>query len=86
MAYADSKGADQAAHLRKLISAFVIRYLDSIITIVGISKLPRLLTASESEHSRLSLTGSHTSTGRFSHDVAHFFKKSRNLFSQDIKI
>ena len=30
MSYANNKGADQAAHPRSLISAFVVRCLDSI--------------------------------------------------------
>ena len=29
--YANNKGADQPAHLRSLINAFVVRCLDSII-------------------------------------------------------
>ena len=31
MKYANNKGADQAAHLRSLVSAFVIRHLESTI-------------------------------------------------------
>ena len=31
MSYANNKGADQPAHQRSLISAFVVRCLDSII-------------------------------------------------------
>ena len=34
--YANNKGADQSAHPRSLISAFVIRCLDSIIPLVSI--------------------------------------------------
>ena len=33
MSYANNKGADQPAHTRKLISAFVVRCLDSIISL-----------------------------------------------------
>ena len=33
MAYANNKGADQPAHARSLISAFVVRSLDSIISL-----------------------------------------------------
>ena len=40
--YANNKGADQPAHPRSLISAFVIRYLDNIIPILAKSKLSRL--------------------------------------------
>ena len=34
--YANNNGADQPAHLRSLISAFVIRCFDSIISVVSI--------------------------------------------------
>ena len=40
--YANNKGADQPAHPRSLISAFVVRYLDSIICILATSKISRL--------------------------------------------
>ena len=33
MSYANNKGADQPAHPRSLISAFVVRCLDSIISL-----------------------------------------------------
>ena len=42
MPYANNKGADQPAHPHSLISAFVIRCLDSIIPLVSISKISRL--------------------------------------------
>ena len=35
MPYANNKGADQPAHPRSLISAFVVRSLDSIISLVS---------------------------------------------------
>ena len=37
--YANNKGADQPAHLSSLISAFVVRCLDSIISLVSISEI-----------------------------------------------
>ena len=40
--YANNKGADQPAHPRSLISAFVIRCLDSIIPLNSIFKLSSL--------------------------------------------
>ena len=40
--YANNNGADQPAHPRSLISAFVIRCLDSIIPLVSISKISSL--------------------------------------------
>ena len=36
MSYANNKGADQPAHQHSLISAFVVRCLDSIISIAEI--------------------------------------------------
>ena len=44
--YANNKGADQPAHPRSLISAFVIRCLDSIIPLVSIPKISSLWLAS----------------------------------------
>ena len=38
MPYANNKGADQPAHPRSLISAFVVRCLDSTVSLVSISK------------------------------------------------
>ena len=43
--YANNKGADQPAHPRSLISAFVVRCLDRIIPLVSISEIPSLLAA-----------------------------------------
>ena len=42
MSYANTKGVDQPAHPRSLISAFVVRCLDSIISLVSISEIPSL--------------------------------------------
>ena len=42
MSYANNKGADQPAHPRILISAFVVRCLDSIISLNSIAKILRL--------------------------------------------
>ena len=41
MPYANNKGADQPAHPRSLISAFVVRSLDSIISLVSRSEISR---------------------------------------------
>ena len=38
--FANNKGADQPAHPRRLISAFVIRYSESIISKLATSKIP----------------------------------------------
>ena len=38
MSYANNKGADHPAHPRSLISAFIVRCLDSVISLVSISE------------------------------------------------
>ena len=60
MPYANNKGADQPAHPRSLISAFVVRCLDSITPLVLISEISRLLLVSSAEQAILSLTWSKT--------------------------
>ena len=42
ISYANNKGADQPAHPRSLISAFVVRCLDSIISLDSIDEISRL--------------------------------------------
>ena len=54
--YANNKGADQPAHPRSLISAFVVRCLDSIIPILVKSEISRLQLASVAEQAGFSLT------------------------------
>ena len=46
MSYANNKGADQPAHPCSLISAFVVRCLDSIISVDSIAEISRLQLAS----------------------------------------
>ena len=46
VSYANNKGADQPAHLRSLISAFVVRCLDSIISLDSIAEISSLYLAS----------------------------------------
>ena len=58
MPYANNKGADQPAHLRSLISAFVVHYLDSIIPWVSILEISRLYLASVAKQAHLSLNWS----------------------------
>ena len=41
MPYANNKGADQPAHPRSLISAFIVRSLDSIISLVSRAEISR---------------------------------------------
>ena len=42
MSYANNKGAEQPAHPRSLISAFVVRSLDSIISLDSTAEISRL--------------------------------------------
>ena len=42
MSYANNKDADQPAHPRSLISTFVVRCLDSIISLGSIDEISRL--------------------------------------------
>ena len=42
MPYANNKGADQPAHTRSLISAFVVRCLDGRIPLLAIAEISRL--------------------------------------------
>ena len=46
MLYANNKGADQSAHLRSLISAFVVSCLDSIIARISNCEISSLYLAS----------------------------------------
>ena len=73
--YANNKGADQPAHPHSLISAFVVRCLDStyIICLVSISKIQSLYLASLAVQAGLCLTWSQTPEDRFSRDEAQRF-------------
>ena len=73
MSYANNKGADQPAHPRSLISAFVFRCLDSVMSLVSVTKISSLMLASVAEQASLSLTWSETPEDTFSHDVVQMF-------------
>ena len=73
MSYANKKGADQPAHPRNLTSIFVVRCLDSVMSLVSVTKISSLLLASAAEQDSLSLTWLETPEDTFSHDVAHVF-------------
>ena len=60
MSYANNKGADQPAHLRSLISAFVVYCLDSIISLDSIAVISRLKLASVAVQAGLCLAWSVT--------------------------
>ena len=67
MSYANNKGADQPVHLRRLISAFVVLCLDSVLSLVSVTKISSLMLASIAESASLSLTWSETPEDTFSH-------------------
>ena len=71
MPYANNKGADQPAHLRSLISAFVVRCLESIIPqvfyIQNFKPLPSFCGSAGRFESYLV----ENPEDRFSRDVAH---------------
>ena len=60
MSYANNKGTDQPEHPRSLISAFVVRCLDSTMSLVSVTKISSLMLASVAEQVGLSLTWSET--------------------------
>ena len=66
-------GADQPAHPRSLISAFVVRCLDSTVSPVSVTKISSLMLASVAEQASLSLTWSESPKDMFSHDEAHLY-------------
>ena len=70
MSYSNNKGADQSAHPRSLISAFVVYCLDIVMSLVSVTKISSLMQASVSEQASLSPTWSETTEDTFSHDEA----------------
>ena len=60
MSNANNKGADQTAHPRSLISAFVVRCLDGVISLVSVTKISSLYLASVAAQAGLSLPWSQT--------------------------
>ena len=71
MSYGNNKGADQSAHPRSLISTFVVRCLDSVMSLVSVSEISSLMLASVAEQASLSLTWSETPEDTFCHVMAH---------------
>ena len=73
MLYSNNKGADQPAHPRSLISSFVVRCLDSIITLISISEISSLYLTSVAAQAGLNLTWSHTTKTSFSRDEVQMY-------------
>ena len=70
MSYANNKSADQPAHPRSLISAFVVHRLGSVMYLVSVTIISSLMLASVAEQASLSLTWSESPEDTFSHDEA----------------
>ena len=70
MPYANNKGADQPAHPRSLISAFVVHSLDSIISLDSIAEISRLKIASVAAQAGLCLAWLETPEDTFCRVVA----------------
>ena len=73
MPYANNKGADQPARMRRLISTIVVRCQDRMIPPVYISEISRFYLVSVAEQVYLCLASSETPEDTFSHGVAHLF-------------
>ena len=86
MPYANNKGTYQPAHPRDLISAFVVRCLDTIIPLVSISEISSLYLASVAAQAGLSLTWSQTPNTGFLVIVlvwwTRVYKMSRRMTKQ----
>ena len=70
MPYVNNKGSDQPVHSHSLISNLAVRCFDSIIPSVAKPKVSSLSLVSVAEQIGLSLTWSHTTEDRVSHDEA----------------
>ena len=70
MSYANNRGADQPAHPRSLISAFVVRCIGSIISLNSIVEISRLYLASVAAQVGLCLAWSETPEDTFCRVVA----------------
>ena len=71
MSYANNKGADQPVHPCSLISAFVVRCLDSVMSLVSVTKISSLMLAFVAAQAGLCLAWSETPKDTFCHDEAH---------------
>ena len=78
MSYANNKGADQPAHPCSLISTFVVRCLDSVMSLVSVTRISSPMLASVAKQASLSLTLSEPPEDRFSHDEAQLLLTGTN--------
>ena len=63
-----------------LISAFFVRCLDSVMSLVSVTKISSLMLASVAVQASLSLTWSETPEDTFSHDEAHMYLKGKIFY------
>ena len=56
LGFANNKGTDQTAHLHSLISAFVVRSLESITSRLATGEISIFLLVSVAEHAGLGMT------------------------------
>ena len=71
LCHANNKGADQPVHPRSLISAFIVCCLDSVMSLVSVTKISSLMLASVSEQASLSLAWSETPEDTLCRVMAH---------------
>ena len=72
MPYAKNKGANRPVHPRSLINAFVVRSVDSILSLVSRSEISRFYLISIAEQAGLNITWSQTPEDTFSLDGPNF--------------
>ena len=70
MSYANNKDADQPVHPRSMISAFVVRCLESVMSLVSVTKISSLMLASVAAQDSLCLAWSETPEDTFCRVVA----------------
>ena len=73
MSYTNNKGADQPAHPRRLISAFIVCCLDIIISLDFIAEISRLWLASVAAQACLCQAWSETPEDTFCHVAAQLY-------------
>ena len=80
MSYVNNKDADQPAHPRSLISAFVVRCPDSVMSLISVTNISNLMLASVAEQASLSQTWSETPEDTFSYDEAQMYVSSYLIY------
>ena len=71
------------SYTNSLISAFVVRCLDSVMSLVSVTKISSLMLATVAEQASLSLTWSETPEDMVSHDEAHMLPLKFTVITTD---